>query len=508
MKYQLYLIAFFLSLYISVNAQDKRKRITSNDVIIEGRITDSLIYITPGQKATVTLRISTFPTSGVSFPATKYVLELDSNQYFKFIIPAPATRFYMDIFFNPIKTQYWSFIDNIYILEKGDRITCNLSSNYFEFSGRGSAKLNCQSAIYKYRYKITEHDRNFAKNNQLNEVAKFNSQKLDSLLKLRLAVVRKFAPNLGKEMTDILLANCYGMRYYNWLRTGYITSQTAQKYQEFINSTPYKNIDFSLNQKIDTKILVGSPIYCDFLFEKIGVESLRCNDWKTDRSEQRNQYIYKRIKENYSGVLREKLLTIFLLKTSNSFSWLAEVSSMIKRNDYIQLLTRLKKAKADGLSFYPFELENSEGKIVRLADFKDKIILLDFWFTGCSPCKQLNEAMQPVIEKYKDNPNIRFVTVSIDSRKSEWLKSVISGKYTHHQSINLYAGGKDAGTITANPLLTHYDISSFPTLFLIKDGKMYSSNPPVPLLTDEKSSTNGNTKKLIELIDSALYKSN
>ncbi|MEJ2901679.1 thioredoxin family protein [Pedobacter panaciterrae] len=501
MKHQFYLTAFFSLFLTSVTAQTTKEIVKSDDVVIEGTLTDPLIASSPNQKATVTIRISTFATTADGFPATNYVQEVSADRKFKFVIPAPSSRFYMDIYFEPAKDKYWAFLDNIYILEKGDRIKCNLSSDYFEFSGKGSAKLNCQSAINKHQYhpKTVINEVNVSENSK-----EIEDNKLDSILNLRLAVVNKYAPTLGNEMTDIMIANCYGMRYFLWLRTGYITSQTAQKFLNFTATTAYKKIDFSLNQKMKPDFLVASPIYCDFLFQKICVESLRYNDWKTARSEERNRYMFKTIKDNYTGIIREKLLTIFFLKARNSFPWLQEALPIIKDDFYKKLLTHLQRTNADGLPFYPFELENSKGNVVKLTDFKDKVIILDFWFTGCSPCKKLNEAMKPVIDRYKGNPNVEFVSISIDANKSTWLRSIKTGEYTHELSVNLYAGKKNIATGGTNPLISNYNVTSYPKLFIVKEGKMYSSNPPVPLLLDEKNPSKGNTRKLIELIDKAL----
>lgn len=49
-----------------------------------------------------------------------------------------------------------------------------------------------------------------------------------------------------------------------------------------------------------------------------------------------------------------------------------------------------------------FSLLDLEGNKVSLADFKGKIVVLDFWATWCAPCKASFPAMQKLVEKHPD----------------------------------------------------------------------------------------------------------
>src|SRR6266508_2534378 len=48
-----------------------------------------------------------------------------------------------------------------------------------------------------------------------------------------------------------------------------------------------------------------------------------------------------------------------------------------------------------------FELKDSQGKLVRLSDFKGKVVLLDFWATWCGPCKAAIPWFNEFEQKYR-----------------------------------------------------------------------------------------------------------
>ena len=104
-------------------------------------------------------------------------------------------------------------------------------------------------------------------------------------------------------------------------------------------------------------------------------------------------------------------------------------------------------------------------------DFRGKVALIDFWFTGCGACiVSYNQVLKKVIEHYKDNKKFTFISISADEDQERWLKSVAAGNYTSPQNINLNTGGYN------HELLRKYDIHSYPHLMLIdQQGKISKS---------------------------------
>ncbi len=60
-----------------------------------------------------------------------------------------------------------------------------------------------------------------------------------------------------------------------------------------------------------------------------------------------------------------------------------------------------------------FELKNAEGKAVKLADYKGKIVVIDFWATWCVPCRASLPWMNELSAKYKTR-GVEFLGISMD----------------------------------------------------------------------------------------------
>lgn len=105
------------------------------------------------------------------------------------------------------------------------------------------------------------------------------------------------------------------------------------------------------------------------------------------------------------------------------------------------------------------------GNDVSLADYKGKVVLIDFWETWCGPCLQVFPAMDRLLEEYPDD----FIVLAVNSGVSDDLEDAI--KFSKQNSYKLeylfdeYAVGENLG------------IYSIPfKIFIAPDGTLITSH--------------------------------
>jgi len=119
-----------------------------------------------------------------------------------------------------------------------------------------------------------------------------------------------------------------------------------------------------------------------------------------------------------------------------------------------------------------FKLTDTNGKIVWLTDFRGKVVVLDFWFTGCINCMNFYRTSLSDAERhYNHNPQVVFVSVCIDKERDKWRKSLEKGKYTSATSVNLYTDGLG----DQHPVIKQYNVGTYPQPIVIeKNGNIIS----------------------------------
>lgn len=61
-----------------------------------------------------------------------------------------------------------------------------------------------------------------------------------------------------------------------------------------------------------------------------------------------------------------------------------------------------------------FELKDLKGSLVRLSDFKGKVVLINFWATWCAPCKQELPHLNRIYKELKEE-GFEVLAISTDS---------------------------------------------------------------------------------------------
>ena len=134
----------------------------------------------------------------------------------------------------------------------------------------------------------------------------------------------------------------------------------------------------------------------------------------------------------------------------------------------------LKEANKNILKGMPapeFTAVNINGKEYKMSDFAGKVVVLDFWFTGCIPCKAEMPFMEQIAESMQGEA-IQFISMSLDTGNQliEAWKTMVKDQKGPVLNLNVPLGFK-------SELAQEYGIRSVPRIVIVdKDGKIYSSN--------------------------------
>ena len=170
-----------------------------------------------------------------------------------------------------------------------------------------------------------------------------------------------------------------------------------------------------------------------------------------------------------------------LLDNKTDKTTLSQVKSMIDSIKVAEFAEAVKgkfnkiMQLAKGKDAIDMQLTTLDGKQAKLSDYHGKAICIDFWATWCGPCMRESPLFHQLAEQYKQNKNIVFLAISIDTDINQWKKRM-AGKT--HSIPELNSNDSKA--------MAKWNINSIPRFILLdKDFKIVDANAPAPSDEDQ-----------------------
>ncbi len=147
---------------------------------------------------------------------------------------------------------------------------------------------------------------------------------------------------------------------------------------------------------------------------------------------------------------RNIFLTAFLVISINVFGCSNENDNQPgNENENYNLPQESKKAPE-------FTLVSTEGKKINLADYKGKVVILDFWATWCGPCRRGVPDLVSLQKKYSDK--VVVIGISLDDERTKHEVQPFMSDYGINYPI-VYG--------TSEVVMQYGNIRAIPTSFII-----------------------------------------
>lgn len=142
----------------------------------------------------------------------------------------------------------------------------------------------------------------------------------------------------------------------------------------------------------------------------------------------------------------------------------------------LRSITASKKPKpspafTEGEKFKYFDIKTLNGEKIKKQDLEGKVLVFNFWFINCPPCRKEIPDLNNLTEKYKDQKDVLFLGVALDEvyEIKEFLKKQ---NFDYTQLRN----GRE--------ICSNQEIKSYPTHLIVgKDGNIQFSSQGLALNT-------------------------
>lgn len=382
-------------------------------------------------------------------------------------IPISYNARYMSLIF-PYKGRNNSGKMNLYnyLIAPGDMIEY-FFTNSLSFSGQGSKKWAIQKRLDGISWQ----------ENRDSKSLDAHFRHIDMALRSKLNLLAENKKVLGTDISKQMMADCIGLSWIMKLQASRTTTYSKVD-TAWLHRYKHATTDSYFNRTDSATILPHSSTYSEGIIARYRLDSCIMTGKTFSVTA-----CYRFLREKYSASLRDRLLTTLLYDrrmVNEDLSGCIKDAIQICGSETLRnVLTDLQKSTQ--INIHRYVLTDSTGKLIPLSTFKGKKIIMDFWFTGCPPCKAMAQKLRE-IEVGLTSEKVVLLSVNTDKNKAVWKHSIKAGEYTTNQSINLNTNGMGI----EHPLSEALAVSRFPTLIVFDESGNRMRNPLEPI------SDNGN----------------
>jgi len=191
---------------------------------------------------------------------------------------------------------------------------------------------------------------------------------------------------------------------------------------------------------------------------------------------------------------------IFRLNTIGLFLLIAASNVYAQTNEYTNKLDDCLVKRAinifnrgcmNGVSAPDFSAETIDGKKINLKAFKGKVVVLNFWFIECVPCRAEMPELNKIVNKFKDK-DVKFISIARENVAN--LKNYLLQHEFSFETIS---------DLPESVIKGNFHIASFPTTIVIDQKGIIRLFTTGGMLT-EKSISKNLDDNLVRCIDECL----